>query len=307
MTRHFHHRIKLMPLLAIPFACASIVIADGGVGEIFRKNPRNFIRFANDEPDQRFDSWMFRGDPGAVRRQLEAKIRPAINDLCNKYSLANVHREKLELAARIDLHRCEVRIEELRRRFEATLKDNNDTGQHNSRSEWVLVRNQIQDFRDHGMQDLFGPNSFVAKSATKIAADVQRRSSINRVIKEIENYVDLESAQKETLVTLLSTEPRPTRFNPELDFVDVKYQLSQLPDSTLKPLFNNDQWPLIRHLLEEMEANRNLLTKQRLISRNSEDDAKRPIVSRYRQRTRPADATNPENIPDPIALKKDGE
>ena len=304
MSRHFHHRISLMPLLAILFACTSIVIAEDDLDELVPKNVVNAIRFAKDEP---FDSWMFRGNPVFFRKQLEAKIGPAINDLCNKYSLANVHRPKLELAARIDLHRYDVRIEELRRRFEATVKDKNELGQHDSKSEWVIVRNEIQKYRDSDIQNLFDANSFVAKSATKIAADMQRRSSINRMIKEIENYVDLESTQKETLIILLSAEPRPTRINPELDFVDVKYQLSQLPDSTLKPMFNNDQWPLVRHLLEEIEANRNLLTNQRLIARNSEDDVKRPTVSRYKQRTRPADATTAENIPDPIALKKDVE
>ena len=304
MSRHFHHRISLMPLLAILFACTSIVIAEDDLDELVPKNVVNAIRFAKDEP---FDSWMFRGNPVFFRKQLEAKIGPAINDLCNKYSLANVHRPKLELAARIDLHRYDVRIEELRRRFEATMKDKNELGQHDSKSEWVIVRNEIQKYRDSDIQNLFDANSFVAKSATKIAADMQRRSSINRMIKEIENYVDLESTQKETLIILLSAEPRPTRINPELDFVDVKYQLSQLPDSTLKPMFNNDQWPLVRHLLEEIEANRNLLTNQRLIARNSEDDVKRPTVSRYKQRTRPADATTAENIPDPIALKKDVE
>ncbi len=304
MSRHFHHRISLMPLLAILFACTSIVIAEDDLDELVPKNVVNAIRFAKDEP---FDSWMFRGNPVFFRKQLEAKLGPAINDLCNKYSLANVHRTKLELAARLDLHRYDVRIEELRRRFEATMKEKNELGQHDSKSDWVIVRSEIQEFRDHGVQGLFGSNSFVAKSAAKIAADVQRRSSINRVIKEIENYVDLERAQKESLITLLSMEPRPTRSNPELDFVDVKYQFSQLPDSTLKPLFNHDQWPLVRHLLEEIEANRNLHTKQRLIATNSEDDVKRPTVSRYQRRTRPADATTPENIPDPIALKKDGE
>ncbi len=304
MTRRFHHRTRLIPLLAILFVCALIALADDDIKEVLPKNAGNFIRFAKDEP---FDSWMFRGNPGSVRKQLESKIGPAINDLCNKYTLANAHRPKLELAARIDLHRYDVQIEELRRRFEATMKDNNESGQHDSKSEWVIVRNEIQEFRDKGMQNVFGPNSFVAKSAIKIAADSQRRSSILRVIKEIEHYVDLESAQKESLVTLLSTEPRPTRINPELDFVDIKNRLSQLPDSTLKPLFDTDQWPLVRHLLEEIEANRNLLTNQRFIARNSEDDVKRPTVSRYKQRTRPADATTPENIPDPIALKKDGE
>ena len=293
-----------MPLVAILFACASIVDADDDLNEVVPKNPGNVIRFAKDEP---FDSWLFRGNPGTVRKQLEAKIGPAINDLCNKYTLANAHRPKLELAARVDLHRYDVRIEELRQRFEATMKDNNELGEHDEKSDWIIVRREIQEFRDHGMQDLFGSNSFVAKAATKIAADLQRRSSINRVIKEIENYVDLESAQKESLITLLSTEPRPTRINPELDFVDIKYQFSQLPDSTLKPMFNNDQWPLVRHLLEEIEANRALNNKQRLIARNSEDDVKRPTASRYRQRNRPADATTPENIPDPITLKKDGE
>ena len=293
-----------MPLLAILFAYVSIVDADDNLKEIAPKNAVNFIRFVNDES---FDGTMFHGNPGAVRKQLEARIGPKIDELCRKYSLANVHRKKLELAARFDLHRYEVRIEELRRRFEATLKGNYELGQHDAKSEWVIVRNEIQQFRDVGMKDLFGSNSFVAKAATKIAADVQRRSSIHRVIKEIENYVDLESTQKETLVTLLSEVPRPTRINPELDLVDVKYQLTQLPDSTLKPMFDNDQWPLIRHLLEQFETNRNLLTNQRLVTRNSEDDVKRPWVSRYRQRTRPADATTPENIPDPIAYKKDGE
>lgn len=304
MTRHFHHRIRLMPLLAFLFACASNVFADGDVGEVFRKNPRNVVRFAKDEP---FDSWMFRGNPEAVRKQLEAKIGPKIDELCRKYSLANVHRKKLDLAARFDLHRCDVRIEELRRRFEATMDENNDTGQHDSKSEWVIVRNEIQEFRDVGMKDLFGSNSFVAKAARKIAADVHRRKTINQLIEEIENYVDLESVQKETLIALLSDGPRSTRNNPELDLLDVKYQLSQLPDSTLKPIFNNDQWPLIRHLLEQIDANRNLLTNQRLVAGNSEDDVKRPWVSRYRQRTRSADAMTPENIPDPIALQKDGE
>jgi hypothetical protein len=304
MKHSSRNRFSFFSLAAVAIPCATIVIANDELNEVIPKKPDNVIRFAKDEP---FDSWMFRGNPASVRKQIEARIGPAINDLCNKYTLGNVHRPKLELAARVDLHRCDVRIEELRRRFEATLKDNNVLGQHDSKSEWVIVRREIEEYRDHEIEKLFGPNSFLAKSATKIAADLQRRSSIYRVIKEIENYMDLESAQKETLITLLSTEPRPNRFNPELDFVDVKFQLSQLPDSTLKPIFTKDQWPLIRHLLEEIEANRNLFTNQRLMARNSEDNVKLPELSRYQQRTRPADATTPENIPDPIALKKDGE
>jgi hypothetical protein len=293
-----------MPIVAILFVCASVADADDDLKEVAPKKAGIFVRVVKDEP---FDSLMFRGNPDFFRKQLEAKIGPAINDLCNKFNLANAHRPKLALAARVDLHRCDVRIEELRRRFEATKKDENALGQHDSKSDWVVVRSEIQEFREYGVQNLFGPNSFVAKSAIKIAADLQRRSSINRVIKEIENYIDLERAQKESLIELLSTEPRPTRINPEIDFVDVKDQFSQLPDSTLKPMFNKNQWPLVRHLLEEIEANRTLNNKQQLNASNSEDDIKRPFVSRYKQRTRPADATTPENIPDPIALKKDGE
>ena len=235
-----------------------------------------------------------------------------MEEILKRFRLAESHREKLKLAARGDVNRYLDDLEDVRRRFEATLKEDKgiegNGGQHPATSEWAMVRKEATRFRTRH-QKLFDQNSLVWKVAIRIAAEEdlkRRRLSISLVVREIASFVDLDSEQEQAFITLLQGELRPTRVHKDFDTVLVGYKCSQIPAQTLKSVFHDDQLPQVQQVLASYQQHRDLLTSHRLIPVEKGAATASIRISRYQRRNGPASALFPENLFAPeVGLKQD--
>ena len=297
-------------LANIGFVCAGLDAADD-VLEGLRIEPRlNQVQFASDTT---FDEWVFSNKSDRFQNEIEALLESRVEEIRKRFRLAESNREKLKLAARGDVNRYLDELEELRRRFEASLKDNKgiegNRGMHLATSEWALVRKEATRFRTRHRQ-LFDRNSLVWKVATRIAAEEdlkRRRLSISLVVREITSSVELDREQEQTLGTLLQGELRTTRVHKDLDTVLVGYKCSLIPVETLKSVIHDDQLPQVQQVLAGYQQHRDLLTHHRLISPEKGAATAGISLSRYQRRNGPVSALFPDNLFAPeVSLKQDG-
>ena len=91
------------------------------------------------------------------------------------------------------------------------------------------------------------------------------RSNIEGAVREIERHVVLQIPQQEALVDLLLCELQPPKSGGDFDPLVVEFQCSQLPEESLKPLFDEDQWPKVRKALDGFRKFAPLLKQHGLI------------------------------------------
>lgn len=183
---------------------------------------------------------------------LEDELRYKVDEFRANYDLTGSQQAKLSLACRADIRRASNHIHQV----------------HHAAA-----------FREQSKK-LFGPDSFMAKSlprilneqqSSKYQADVDQRlrilhrSNIEGAIREIERYVVLQIPQQEALVELLLCELPQPNVEGNLDSLVVKYQFSQLSEQSLKSVFDEDQWPQVRNVLDGYHKFTPLLKQHGLI------------------------------------------
>jgi len=292
-------------LANIGFACAGLDAADDLLEGLIVEPHLNQVQFAKDTT---FDEWVFNNNSDRFQTEIDGLFNRRVEEILKRFRLAESHREKLKLAARGDVNRYLDDLEDVRRRFDATLKEDNGIEEHPATSEWAMVRKEATRFRTRHKK-LFDQNSLVWKVATRIAAEEdlkRRRLSISLVVREIASSVDLDSEQEQALVTLVQGELSTTRVHKDFDTVLVGYNCSQIPAQTLKSVFHDDQLPQVLQVLASYQQHRDLLTRHRLIPVEQGAATASIRISRYQRRNGPASALFPDNLFAPeVGLKQD--
>ena len=124
------------------------------------------------------------------------------------------------------------------------------------------------------------------------------RSNIEGVIRAIERAVVLQIPQQEALVELLICELPACKSASEFETMLVAYHVSQLPEDSLMPLFDDDQWPKVQEVLRGYQQFAPLLRERGLIDSEAEV-TKSSAEPTGNQRTQSNDA-------DPVQSRKKG-
>jgi hypothetical protein len=176
----------------------------------------------------------------AFESWLQVEVRYRVDDYRARYDLTESQQTRLSLACQADVRRV---------------------------SDAVKNPQHVANVRQPAMK-LFGPDSFVSKAIYKIlTADqtskyrqdidermrLQHRSNIEGVIREFERHVVLSIPQQEAIVDLFMCEIRPPEKESDTNLATLRVQISELPDESLMPIFDDDQWPKIRKVLESYE------------------------------------------------------
>jgi hypothetical protein len=212
--------------------------------------------------DAQFDQWVF-GNMGAAnaavaRTKLDSLLTLQVDDLERTCSLTPVQKKKLMLAGRGDIKRFFDRIEDIRKKFS---KNRNDQNQ------WGQVWQEIQPLRNAFNSSFFdGGESifFKAIKATLKPEQVEKHEEVVRdrvlyrywarvdlAMELLNNEVGFTDDQRQQLVKLLHEETKPPRRLGEQDYYVVLYQLSRIPETKLKPVFEDFQWQSLKRQLEQ--------------------------------------------------------
>jgi hypothetical protein len=178
-------------------------------------------------------------------------------------------------------------------------------------TEWPFARQKLDDLQRLGpilaLHGLIDPNRFRDEdpAMTQHAAHLvdaskpmtpertlllrRHRANLNATVRMVERHVNLEPAQQRALLELLFREISIPVASGNYDDLVVQYELSQLPEARLKPIFYDGQWRKVRRALDKVASFKPLLVEQGLIS----SDASPPV-----------NATGPESLVDATRVNK---
>jgi hypothetical protein len=197
-----------------------------------------------------FDHWASGRVPGIdeVRDRYESALKSRVDRTVRLYGLSEAQTKKLQLAGRGDIKRLLDRVEETRKKARTPARD---------ADEFQAVVPDDRPLHLMPSAELFGEGSLFAKTLKttvtkeqfsryeKVALEVSlrhHRATLQWVLGTWDQTLALNSEQHRRLEALLIRETRPPKRFGEEDYFGVLFQISRLPEATLKPLFSEDQW-----------------------------------------------------------------
>jgi hypothetical protein len=250
-------RILMRSLFLGPALLA--VVGAGGIGRAQQKAAA-VLRVARPVqvwPDEQFDQWVFNGNAAAGRQRLDAMVALNIEDIERAGQLTEAQKKKMQLAGRGDVKRLFDGYESAKRKFR-------------------LLGNDVQKLQDV-MPDVgplqtalrggsFLDNSILAKSLPHTLTAEQlgkydmvvterralrHRANIEMAVMMLEDSAPLRDAQRQALITLLTTETKPPRKSASYDYYVTIIQIGHVPEEKLKPLFTDPQWKAASRIINQ--------------------------------------------------------
>ncbi len=263
----FHRLISVAALLAVAGA------GEAARAQVVEKAARPVIARKNNEIH--LDSFIFGnlgvGSAEATRSQFESQLTLHVEELARIVELGPPQKKKLLLAGRGDMKRYFDRIEEVRQKY---LSDPNF--QFNARVQQIWQ--DLQPLQTSHNSGLFGEGSLFAKTKhatltpdqARKAEEVERERMLyhywNRIdlgLELVNLDVGFTEDQRARLIELLRAETRPPRkMARQYDVYVVFYQLGQIPEKKIRPIFEDYQWPLMARELQQGRALEQFLRQQ---------------------------------------------
>jgi hypothetical protein len=197
--------------------------------------------------------------PEVVRERHARVLALKIAYVDRTCGISRAQRETLELAGKGDIKRHFDRIEEHQNIINRPLEQ----------AEYIKVVQELQVLNRAQSAELFGGESIFAKALrTTLTEDqaahyriVQLEKDQGRYQTRVEQYVvgldnalGLTADQRRRLLHLLLQETHPPRAFGPYDLVFIQYQMSRLPEASLKPIFDDAQWRSLRQKIASGQA-----------------------------------------------------
>jgi hypothetical protein len=223
------------------------------------------------------------GGAGMARNKLDSALALRIDDVGRICGLTEAQRKKLQLAGRGDIKRFFDRVEETKRKFQAV-----QNNQFNN------IWQEIQPLQVELNSGLFGDDSFFAKTVKRTLDDEQAAKFENAVrqrrlvryhatiawcVVQLDRSVGLSDEQRRRLVELLVKESQPPKRFGQNDYWFMMFQASKLPESQLKPIFDDVQWRILQRQLMQGRAQEQWLKMSGVIDDDKPARALRPTVA----------------------------
>jgi hypothetical protein len=203
--------------------------------------------------EDQFDAWIFQNvrNSTVARTQLIKSLRLHADDVDRGCALSEDQRKKLHLAGRGDINRFFEQVEIERQKFLLVRKDPKKFNE---------IWQDIQPLQLNFQAGLHGENSLFQKTLRNMLAteqlesfsrheaerrDFHYRAKVELVVSMLESAIPLRDEQRQKLIVLVVTQTKPPQHFTQQDFNVVLWNLSKLPESKLKPLFDETQWKIL--------------------------------------------------------------
>jgi hypothetical protein len=203
-------------------------------------------------PEETFDQWIFGASRNASqgRKRIESLLTLQVESVERACELSDAQKGKLRLAGRGDMKRFYAGVEEARKRFREARQDPNKFNQ---------IWQEIQPLQTKLNSGFFDDASLfykvlkrtldAAQTAEYEQREYERRkfryeTKIGLAIVMVENGMPLRDEQRQKFMKLLveETEP-PKKFGQsQYDYYVVMLKAAKLPESKVKPIFDDAQW-----------------------------------------------------------------
>jgi hypothetical protein len=229
--------------------------------------------------DENFDQWVFQnnGNFAGARQQLNLLLALQVEDIDRACKLTDAQKKKLQLTGRCDIKRFFDLYEKVKQKFQLVKND-----QQKMQEIWQAM-SPLQIMLQSG---LFHEDAFLFKSLhntltgeqferyqalTRERLAFRHRADIELAVMMLELNMPLRAAQRRELITLLSNVTKPPRKSGQYAYYVLMYQLAQLPEGKLKPLFDDAQWNVVSGQFNQYKGMRQWLKQSGQLPEEDDD------------------------------------
>jgi hypothetical protein len=271
--------------------------------------------------DNQFDQWVFGGpmNSGAARRnRLESLLTLQVDHVARACNLSEIQKRKLVLAGKGDIKRFLDKVDEKRKKFEKVKTDQNKINEIYQELQPLQVALNSGLFNEGSLFSKTLKNTLEGEAATRFekVANEKRRfryhAKVELAVAQLDQSVGFSDEQRSKLVDVIMSETRPPARYGQYDYWVVMYQAGRIPESKVRPQFDDKQWALLKRQFDQMRGMGNWLRSAGMLP----DQAEAPdfaagfieALNARPARNRPArDKELPENVFAPVPEGASGE
>lgn len=213
--------------------------------------------------ENQFDSWIFQNFPtaAAARKKLDQMLSLQMEDVDRTCQLTESQKKKLQLAARGDIVRFFEQVEVVRKKFLLVRKDQQKFNEIWQDISPLQVKFQAGLFSDDSFYHKTLRNMLKGEQLSKYSQvdgerrKFQYRAKAELVVAMLENALPLRDEQRQKFITLIVDETKPPRsFGQQQDYYIVMWNISKIPEKTLKPLFTEAEWKVLNQQFAQVRG-----------------------------------------------------
>jgi hypothetical protein len=183
-----------------------------------------------------------------------------VDDVGRACKLSEIQKRKLILAGKGDIKRFLDKVDEKRKKFEKVKTDQNKVNE---------IYQELQPLQVTLNSGLFTEGSLFSKTLKKTLEGEQAthydqiarekrlfryRAKVELAVASLDQSVGFSDAQRRKLVdVILSETTAPIRYG-QYDYWVVMYQAGRIPESKLRPMFDEQQWTFLKRQLDQMRG-----------------------------------------------------
>lgn len=231
--------------------------------------------------ENQFDSWIFQNFPtaAAARKKLDQMLSLQMDDVDRACQLTEPQKKKLQLAGRGDIMHFYEQVEVVRKKFLLVRKD---------QQKFNEIWQDISPLQVKFQAGLFGDDSFYHKTLRNMLKGeqlskysqidgerrkFQYRAKVELVVAMLENAMPLRDEQRQKLITLIVDETKPPRsFGQQQDYYIVMWNVSKIPEKTLKPLFTDAEWKVLNQQFQQVRGLEQWLKQSGALAKDEEGE-----------------------------------
>jgi hypothetical protein len=230
--------------------------------------------------ENQFDSWVFQNlqTVAAARKKLDQMLSLQMDDVDRACQLSEAQRKKLHLAGRGDMVQFFEQVEVVRKKFLLVRKD---------QQKFNEIWQDISPLQVKFHAGLFGEDSFYQKTLRNMLKGeqlskfsqvdgerrkFQYRAKVELVVAMLENALPLRDEQRQKLITLIVDETKPPRFFGQQDYYIVMWNVSKIPEKTLKPLFDESEWKILKQQFNQVRGLEQWLKQSGALAKDADAD-----------------------------------
>jgi hypothetical protein len=201
-----------------------------------------------------------------------------IDDVDRACQLSEVQKKKLQLAARGDIVQFFEKVEVVRKKFLLVRKD---------QQKFNEIWQDISPLQVQFQAGLFGDDSFYHKTLRNMLKgeqlsrfsqvdgerrQFQYRAKVELVVAMLENALPLRDEQRQKFITLIVKETKPPRSFGQQDYYIVMWNISKIPEKTLKPMFNDAEWKILNQQFAQVRGLEQWLKQSGALAKDEADE-----------------------------------
>ena len=213
--------------------------------------------------ENQFDSWVFQNlqTVAAARKKLDQMLSLQMDDVDRACQLSESQRKKLQLAGRGDMLLFFEQVEVVRKKFLLVRRD---------QQKFNEIWQDISPLQVRFQSGLFGDDSFYRKTLRNMLkgeqlskfslVDGERRkfqylAKVELVVAMLENALPMRDEQRQKFINLIVEQSKPPRsFVGQQDYDIVMWNISKIPEQTLKPLFADTEWKVLNQQFAQVRG-----------------------------------------------------